>query len=116
MRQWIVLFLMALMVTELHAEDLEQKLDALCLRVERCAWQQLDADNLPVENQRELKARLKTVCDSIHRDTVLTQESQFKYRIEACVESMLAQSCDELILTPSPTQACQQLAEESANR
>lgn len=111
-----VLFVIALAVTELQAGSLDDKSGLLCQRIEQCAWTRLDADNMPEDSQQQLKASLNAVCDSIRKDMAPARSRHFEQSAEACIDSMLAQSCDELVTTSSPTQACQQLAEEQANR
>ena len=95
---------------------LDAKSDQLCQRIQSCAWQHLDADNLPEESQQVLKQSLGSVCSSIKGDLPPVSELHIERRAEACIDSMLSQSCDQLVAGSAPTQPCQQLAEELAKR
>lgn len=98
------------------AGSLENKSDQLCQRIQRCAWQALDGDNLPPDDQQQLKQSLGGVCQSIQSDILPVKALQIEQRAEACIDSMLAQSCDDLVAGNAPTRPCQQLAEELARR
>ncbi|MFG1488513.1 hypothetical protein ABMA58_04630 [Oceanospirillum sp. HFRX-1_2] len=116
----VMLTVLASSLTRVQAAENETALDAksdqLCQRIERCAWQHLDADNLPVQSQQELRQSLSGVCQSIKGDLPPVREMHIEVRAEACIDSMLSQSCEQLVIGAPPTRACQQLAEELAKR
>lgn len=95
---------------------LDGKGDQLCQRIRQCAWSHLDADNLPDENRQALAQSLENVCRSLKEDLQQVHHLPDKASAEACIDSMLALSCDQLVSGSPPTPACQQLAEEQANR
>ena len=95
---------------------LDAKSEQLCQRITNCAWKHLDADNLPKNSQQELRQSLGGVCQSIKGDLPPVREMHIEVRAEACIDSMLSQSCEQLVIGAPPTRACQQLAEELAKR
>ena len=93
---------------------LEEKMQQLCDQIRRCVWQKLDASALSDEVQSELNQDLQGVCLSIRQDLQPVRQLGVQAQAEACVDSMLALSCDRMIDSTRATPACGVLEQASA--
>lgn len=111
---WIVI---ALFSTGVVADDMQGSLNKLCKTIQHCAMEQAGS-NANKEMQALLQPMLDAMCQQMEQGytEALTEQPQLESKALACVQSLAALSCDELLSRQdeeSVTKACETYKQEA---
>lgn len=106
-----LLLVIALFSTGVIAEDMQGSLNKLCKTIQHCAITQAGS-SANKEMQALLQPMLDAMCQQMEQGytEALTEQPQLESEALACVQSLAALSCDELLSSKdkeSVTKACE---------